>query len=248
MPKRFVNRTGSPIQLPNQRGGKAVFKPNEGTTNPWFGRFIGPGMLTEETMDGKPVHAKSPRSAARLAARSNRKIRDSTIAVPPRIKEPPVNKRVPHTVPQELLDHGCQVHCEKASQVVEGTDYWVRFGAILYCRFCDFFTEDGVEHMKGHISTYHGLPDAEEIVDSHIESGLGAEVTAPFSDGAQGPTEIRKEDVIQPALSLGRREKAPPEAGPVPTSPPPAGYTCGVCGKTVRTQKGLKLHKKAKGH
>lgn len=238
MPRKYVNRNGRPITLPNQRGGKHTFKPNEGTTNPWFSRFLGPGMLTEETSDGKAVHKQLPKGRARLGVKSNRKVRDSTIVVPPRPNDPPAKragKKQP--TPQELLNSGCISACESTRQALGGTDHWVSFGGMLYCRFCDFYSGDGEKHMIDHLRAYHGLADVEEVVESQIEEGI--KETAP--------------DLSPEPVALD--ETAPPPEGalsslPKDTTPKKQkGYTCDVCGKTLRTKRGLKMHKKrAKDH
>lgn len=185
MAHRFVNRTNRPLMLPNKRGGKKCFRPDEGTTDPWYSRFVGDGMLSRETSDGKPARAARPRPAVR--ANTNRKVRDSTVRVPPqRVADPGplgVDKRGKLAM-AELLQTGCQVQCEKAQQTIAGAPHWVSVGAIYYCRYCDHYTQD-LNQIEGHVRAYHGIHEmthepeapAEEIadvVDSHEALQEGA--------------------------------------------------------------------------
>jgi len=254
MSRKYVNRNGRPITLPNQRGGKHTFKPNEGTTNPWFSRFIGPGMLTEETSDGKAVHTQLPKGRARLGVRSNRKVRDSTIVVPPRPKHTPGRrggKKQP--TPQELLNSGCISACESTRQALSGTDHWVTFGGMFYCRFCDFFSGDGEKHMKDHLRTYHGVASVEAVVESHRDGGLFEEVVVDVSEKVDVPLKKEKAPDLSPEPDA--LDDSPPPKGAESSIPKDTttkkrrGYTCDVCGKTLRTKRGLSMHKKrAKDH
>lgn len=182
MAHRFVNRTHQPLMLPSKRGGRKCFRPGEGTTDNWYSRFVGDGMLTREAADGAPVSAARPRPAVRT--NTNRKVRDSTVRVPPLRIEDPGPPGMPRgkgakRAPAELLQTGCQVQCEHATQAITPVEHWVTVGAIHYCRYCDFFTPDG-KQIRGHAKAYHGLqmdkptPPAavKEVVDSHENTGV----------------------------------------------------------------------------
>ncbi len=275
---RYVNRTKAPLILPNPRGGSHYFKVNEGTTNPWYSRFVGESMLTQETLDGKPVaHASRP-AIVDQRPRTNRKIRDSELIVPPvRVSgttpgrpggaPPAPASRSSRPVPTELLSHGCQVACEHAAQAIVPADHHVQFGAMFHCRYCEFHTPD-LDFMRGHTAAYHApvaeaqptiepapppppepIPEIVEVVTSHVAVGLAPDI--PTDDVPPAAPSAPAEG----AASEPAPEPAPeppvarsPAADTVPTTEAAAAPTCPVCGKVFGTDKGLRMHQMRTGH
>lgn len=268
---RYVNRTGGPLSLPNARGGSHWFKPGESTTNQWFSRFVGDTMLTKESLDGTAL-THAPRPVVDTRARTNRKIRDSELIVPPvRVEGAPPMRPDPRQAPRpgapgrgratptELLSHGCQVQCEHTQQVIAAADHHVTMGGKHICRYCDFNTDD-LAVMRGHTAAYHvdapaaveappppapdPVPEIVEVVESHAALGL---VPAP----SDPPPPVAAQPEPEPVAPPAEPEPIPPPVPPAPApDPEPAAAlnTCSVCGKAFASPKGLQMHRMKTKH
>jgi len=97
---RYVNTNPVPVVVPGKTGGSITVRPNEGTTDPWFSRFVGPNGLTKVPINPVDAPAAPPRSAP-----------SPPLSVPkPMLAE--VQARVDEETPDYKRIHGIY-HCKR---------------------------------------------------------------------------------------------------------------------------------------
>ena len=130
----YKNLNGFTVIVPGKRGVGIAFPPGQGSTDPWFSRFVGPRKLSRVLIgeDGDMTPPGPPKA-------------------PPALKYPPP-------------DHNRQMLEQVESEAEEDTDYYVRKQGIFYCKRCELFRTGSRDSMVKHLQFLHKLeldPDEE---------------------------------------------------------------------------------------
>ena len=129
---RYLNLRDLPVIVPGKEGGMITFAHGQGSSDPWFSRFVGRGGLSKVPVGADPDRLSQPRTAR---------------PPQPRMARPPT----PVEQPQEMLDI-----VEPPEE--ESTPNWSRRAGIYACRVCrGLFRTGSVVVMQRHLSEYHKI-------------------------------------------------------------------------------------------
>lgn len=212
---RYVNRNPFPIYLPTPRGGQALFRTSEWTTQAWFSRFVGRGQLTKELITEVQLRTKDVMSPA-----------TQQIAHPPlKVDTPPAPKKIEPSFVDETHQN-----------------YSVSNG-VLACKLCETFRTGSTELMLYHLTDYHGIHDA--VVAGHKRMPEKEEETVRTTMPVTTPPPASVPNAKEPEVSgpqqdppQGNEAKAEAHACAVPGCGKTFGTTKGLSLHMLRMHKG----------
>ena len=245
----FINRTGKPLTVPTERGISELFPPNAFSTNPWFSRFTGPGLLTHEVAE---VPDGTPNPGQYVADLIRRGLLKSEALPKKQFQE------VPHapTISRTPLVNFTEVRGDhyKCSQGVY---------TCLHCREEARFVTGSRQLMSIHLQNVHGIevspdemaPLAESLAEAlhavphdeeepkelglednrHSGTITSPDLTARATPAPEAPTPMEVPESLLETKETGAKEE--PE-----TEPEPEGFECPICRKVFKTEAGLKRH------